>query len=784
MLVTNYIVTSKETFGRKPITFEKLIGLIPYWNYCSLDVEAQGLDDYSEILLLGLYHEGVSVIIAADMLEAKEMPSLMQALRNTLIIGSNVKYDLKLLYVHYKFNPLKLWDVEIADRRLYQGLQISDKNPQGFKFNLGATSKRHLPEIKRTSKDIRNEFIGHVRRTYKPKKIHYDYLEDDIQYLNRIRLSQVKHLRSSNKLNFIESVAMPLILVLRDMELDGFDINVTQWLQNIENAKQARYEAEVKLDKIRTELTLKYGGEHKAYVTGGVYSRERIKERTIDKTDLFGAVVSIIDTTSKKYFNYNSDLQIKYLFAVLKLPIPTAESYRIPIFNGNKITKFSVAYTKREILISDYPSEIQYLELASSGLIRQVGSLTVGIPALKEMIMAYPEHPAKEFIEVLQDYSLYNTRVTNYGQNYLDKIHPITNKLHTIYRQCHALNGRLQSGGGKSQPDKYNSQNIPRDNAYRTCFHYKGSYIITADLSGAEVVVMADKAKDVALKTMAIEQDDIHSPVAQACWRAIFKYRSGLYVKLWKNSDEYFTYVNQVNPKLLNNMRANELWDLSESYIITKTVNKDKRSAFKSITFGVVYGAYPKKIASTLNISEEEAKIVVKTIKSMIPQTFTMIETLLRKVFGVSYYGEYSQKPTGVAIFNKRSYNSIIVPPLFRYLRFDEEPNWKELNEWQSAVRNLTISGTQADMLKEAMVVLWYFIRNNRIPANILIQVHDELAVRCREDIIDNKVTYLYNGKQTLFPDIVANIMVDTANKYLEYLPMKVEYEVKKTWFK
>jgi DNA polymerase I-like protein with 3'-5' exonuclease and polymerase domains len=785
MLEHKYIITNGNDFGRIKITPEDVIKLLPYWSYVSVDIEAGGLDMYDDVLLIGLYNEGTSIVIMPDVMESPRVKRLIQELSKVLIIAHNAKYDLTLLKVSFGLDASKVWCTEIAERRLYQGLGVSKKYRNGIRFNLNDTIDHHVKEVKRTSKDIRNDFIGETRKTYKPKPIHIQYLDDDIQYLHKIKNSQFTKLNQVNKLNFIQEVAMPLVCVLRDMEIDGFDLNVDKWKQNIEDSKNNRFDSEIKLDKLRDNLIDKYAGQHKVYVTGGIYSRDRKKPTEVFNTDLFGAQVVVVDDTSKKYFNYNSDTQIKYLFAILKLPLPSSEGYRIPVFLNKKLTEVSVAYTKRQQLIDNYPTnEDELTELCVNGIGRALGSVSVGIPALNEMLKAMPEHPAKDFLKELQVFSMYNTRVTNYGQNYIDKIHPVTGKLHTIYRQCNALNGRLQSGGGKKQSDKYNSQNIPRANEYRTCFYYKDNYIITADLSGAEVTIMADKAKDASLKRMAIEEDDIHSPIAQACWRAIYLYRAGVRMSFWNDADTFETYRNSISfDKVKTDDKVKELVRLSKEYQITKTINKDKRGDFKSITFGSVYGAFPKKIASTLNVTVEEGKIVLNTIKSMIPQTFVMVETILTEVFGVNSYS-YQQKGSGVAIFNSRSCNSVLIPPVIEQKKYDVEPDWRDLNDWKSAVRNLTISGTQADMLKEAMVTLWKFIRKNNINANILIQVHDELAVRCHKDIIDSKQRYSYNGKLLEFPDIVANIMTDTANLYLDYLKMNVDYVIEETWIK
>jgi len=793
MIEKDYIITKGETFGFESITPEFAMEITKHWKYACGDGETEGLNEYQDLLLFGLYSEGTTIIIAADMILDEGVIKLMTSLKDMFFIGSNFKFDIKFLYTTYGFLCTNVWDTEIADRRLYQGLQVSKKNPGGIFFNLAAQTKRYLPDRVRTSKDIRTHFIGFTRETYVPVAEDYQYLKDDICDLKTIHDKQIEYLKLHKKYDWVKAVSMPLVYILGDMELDGFHLNVPKWEQNIVFNKKKKYELELQLDAERIKLTEQYSGNRKQYISGGKYNRERNDKIEITSIDLFGDSIKFKEHSSEKekYVNYSSDTQLKYLFAIWQFILPNKEgNFHIPVFQDKKVLNFGIL--KKDIKFVNtndigYPdTDKKISEYTHNGVVKITAGFTVGVPALKEMIKARKNHPATNFINLLEQYSLYTTRITNYGQNYLDKIQPKTGKIHTIYRQNNALNGRLQSGGGRSQPDKFNSQNVPRPNEYRECFYYKEHYIITADLSGAEVVIMSDKAQDASLKNMH-EGGDTHSPVAQLCWRNIYLYRAGVIEGLWITSKDFIEKKHIVSTMMFAEPSAIKLYELSETFIINKTLNKDKRGEFKAITFGVVYGAYAKKIARTLNVSIEEGEVIIHSIKAIIPMTFIMVENVLREVFGVTTYGgEYLQKGTGKAVFNTRSHNSIIIPPLFRQERYGIEPEWKELQDWKNTVRNITISGTQADMIKEAMVVLYKFIQKHigREKCGILIQVHDELVVRVHKSLIDYDVKFPYKEEQLTVPEIIGKIMVDTANKYLSYIEMEVDYEIKETWVK
>ncbi len=77
-----------------------------------------------------------------------------------------------------------------------------------------------------------------------------------------------------------------------------------------------------------------------------------------------------------------------------------------------------------------------------------------------------------------------------FGRSFLDHVHPVTGRLHPRYRQIGASTGRFSCSGP-------NLQQIPRDDAFRSCFRPdEGRRFIVADYSQVELRVVAEVARD------------------------------------------------------------------------------------------------------------------------------------------------------------------------------------------------------------------------------------------------------------------------------------------------
>lgn len=107
---------------------------------------------------------------------------------------------------------------------------------------------------------------------------------------------------------------------------------------------------------------------------------------------------------------------------------------------------------------------------------------------------------------------------STYGENFLQQINPVSNRIHTNYQQMGADTTRITSGGkDKADNIEYvNLLNLPADAETRACFvAEKGNKWISIDYSGQETYLMASIADDKAIiKELMEGSGDIHSLTA------------------------------------------------------------------------------------------------------------------------------------------------------------------------------------------------------------------------------------------------------------------------------
>ena len=238
-------------------------------------------------------------------------------------------------------------------------------------------------------------------------------------------------------------------------------------------------------------------------------------------------------------------------------------------------------------------------------------------------------------------------------------------------------------------------------------------------------------------RLLELSKQDMHSYFANKGWKAIYKDMGSK----WHSFDE-----------------------------ISKTQNNDKRTDYKPMTFGTIYGLKPAKAGEILNVSSHAGKIAIKTIIDEIPDTMAMVEVASAEAL-----------EKGWVLHNTRTHSRRWFRPVVELnaenAKLPEDAH-RELEKGYRDViaqqaRNTRIQGSQADMLSEAMVLLDRYIRMYKIEAKILLQVHDELAVKFHPDYKD------------WFPQRVSDVMTRTANKYLEGgVTMKADFKVGLVWQK
>lgn len=840
----NYITNNpRPNFTGSILNFER--GRIKCYEYLKdlkeicIDFETTSLDTITcKPLLVALGDEKEQFVFDLTTTDLE----FLGYFQDVLFIGHNIKYDYQVLKQNYSIQILNLYDTMIANQRIFQNLYTDDfkRNELGYGHSLKALVYKYCNVT--LSKEVRDTFFNSKLKEYNFTNDQIIYAATDIQYLQTIKRKQEEFIKSYDLDFLLSKIEFPLISVLGDCELEGFAFDTESWLANVR-------ETEIKVKALIDKLNEYYSKE--LDFTGESKAKKVIEQPEQQLITLFGEVserefyssyksktIKVDRKTGKvkktNGINWSSDVQLLKVFANMKQPAPLQgkayELYKglIPFVSPDgKLNKgIGIDSEGNTVPIPEFGEDKQ--------------GFTTDKTAFNKYLVDFPNSPIRDFIKTLGEYKQLDHEITGFGENFVQKVNRKTGRIHTIYRQCDAVNGRLQSGGGNKQKDKYNSQNIPRHEKFRKCFR-GGKYlcpitnteqdysVATVDLTGAEVTIMCDKGNDTKLYEWAVVNDDSHSPMVQNIWRNIYLYRAGIAANVWTDCKSFSKaksdskILTQIEFLSKINKVVEKWWNLSQTFIVSKEVNKPFRQAGKNGTFGGVYGMKAKKAQETYNNTDvelariskdfepcgltlEEGKVVLFAQREAIPITFEMVENNAR--LGLS---------VGRIVLNDRTKSHIWLPEvayLLRELKTQGEVyylgngkyrtqngqehtiEFKTVGEYEGQCRNVPISGTQADMVKEAMVKIASYVRKYKLDCALLSQVHDEVVYRCPKHMDGKSVqwqtnpeycTFTYNdGKieRVSFPQFVKLTMQETANLYLKNVKMRSSIEVHDHWIK
>lgn len=699
--------------------------------HVALDLEATGLDAHrAKILLTGIaVNKNKFFVIDSTV----DITFLVKSLETRVVIGHNIKYDIKLLKTNTGILLKKVYDTMIAEQRLYLGAKLHN----GYADLVARYENTYL------SKSVREDFIDANVDTFTVKYHHIFYLANDLKYLFSIKKKQKPKIHRFCMQYLLYGIEFPLISVLANAELRGFAFDTELWLSRVNRNIEEKYETLCKLDGIVRNLRDTLPDVKRELLVGGKFNKVRKRNKivdlintngTVEVEDLFGNKSSAID-----------------LFKKTKSTKTTKTAPKVDEYPG------CIKYTKQEVIhifcALNQPAITEFETFSIPTYYKDklnFNTYSIKSDMLSRYLVLRPNTPLKEFLLEFNNLQKINKTLSTYGKTFIDKINEITGHIHTQFGQCFTDTGRMSSGGGKKETDKYNAQNIPRDKDIRNAFRARPGYLIdTADYSGAELIVMASHAQD--FRLLELSKGDMHSHFATKGWRAIYKYRA-------KKELDMLTLT-------FNNDKStySQLLETSTSFTVTKDEPKGYRTAYKPIAFGTIYGAYPKKIAQVLNINVDEAKYVIASVKKEIPKTFAMVES--KSALAEKY---------GYVIHNNRTNSRRWFPNLIKQLKgeINKDTHFLDISEELSAARNTTIQGTQADFVKEASVKLQYYFWKKDIDSNILSWIHDEIVTEVKEEIAEE-----VNA-------VKKKIMIETANLYLKNVTIDAETVILPYWTK
>lgn len=179
-----------------------------------------------------------------------------------------------------------------------------------------------------------------------------------------------------------------------------------------------------------------------------------------------------------------------------------------------------------------------------------------------------------------------------------------------------------------------------------------------------------------------------------------------------------------------------------------EAVTAEQRARAKTINFGVIYGMGPTRLAREISISLEEAKRFIEAYFATYPGVHQYTVESVQKARELGYTS---------TLLGRRRY----LPELF-----SDNQGMRVAAEYMAV--NTPVQGSSADLIKLAMINIHNRLKRERLKAQMLLQVHDELVfeVPMRE------------------LDVVKPLVIEEMERAVQLdVPIKAEDGAGRNWF-
>ena len=193
----------------------------------------------------------------------------------------------------------------------------------------------------------------------------------------------------------------------------------------------------------------------------------------------------------------------------------------------------------------------------------------------------------------------------------------------------------------------------------------------------------------------------------------------------------------------IHTVTASKIFDVAP-----EDVTKEMRRKAKAVNFGLIYGQTRYGLASALGITPFEAQTFIDKYFKQYPKINTYITNTLIQAHEAGYVE---------TIYGRK-----------RYLGEELNSRNAKIREFaERAAVNAPLQGSAADLIKMAMIELDKSLTEKNLPAKMLLQVHDELVLEVRNDMLDE----------------VQNVVVEAMELSQPLrVPLKVDVKIGKTW--
>ena len=176
-------------------------------------------------------------------------------------------------------------------------------------------------------------------------------------------------------------------------------------------------------------------------------------------------------------------------------------------------------------------------------------------------------------------------------------------------------------------------------------------------------------------------------------------------------------------------------------------VTDEMRKRAKAVNFGIIYGISGFSLSKDIGTSVAEATKYIKNYLMNYPSIDRYLDDVVENAKNLGYT---------VTEFGRRRY----IPEL-------TAQNGAMRAFGKRIAMNAPIQGTAADVMKMAMIKVYNRLRNDGLDAKIVMQVHDELVLEVRDDLV---------------PTVKALLKEEMENTVSLSIPLTVEVTSGKNW--
>ena len=340
-----------------------------------LDTETSGLNVFSDRLLLlqlAIRDKVFTINVGTD--DERMVKYILNIIkdRNLLVIGHNLKFDMKFIYHKYGVIFTNVFDTMLAEILSYIGVG-------SIYVSLQTLAKKYLGIM--LDKDVRETFINKMDYEFTDEQIEYAEKDAKIAIQLRSKMQELLHKRGQDIPWKLEMQLEPVITL---MEYTGITLDSHKWNDATNLAKLNVYNAKADMMMFLEKGFDKYAGKYENaldvftnihYPVKTAFKKadkERLKT-IVTKDEIKAEVIPLI--------NFGSYVQAKYVLNKLGVPVKTTNAKELIAYkDSHDIIKYLLDFRESDERVTSFGDEflkhVQPETVAIHTQFNQLGTVT------------------------------------------------------------------------------------------------------------------------------------------------------------------------------------------------------------------------------------------------------------------------------------------------------------------------------------------------------------------------------------------------------------------------